>query len=320
MYNVKKYIETCLNSILAQTFQDFEVIIVDDCSTDKSLEVVQKFKDPRIKIYQQIKNSGESARNLGLINSRGKYIYFMDSDDAILPNTLETLYNAIEESNSDVVHMNSNFEAVQVDDTKPGVFSTQKKIIGNPQPRFLSENIYERIGKEYLQYGLQVMPWIKIQRRDLLMNNGIYFPEMHVGGDVLFFLAELLFARKTQVIDACLYLHRKSSTQTTSSPSKVLLKKGILALPAVISYLDEIFSKVKVSNELKIRCESFTLRSTFFGSYILRAYAGQLPISEINEIVDELVCKVGITSPDLTRILINALSESMIFASRLRRS
>ncbi len=79
LYNAEKYIETCINSILTQTFQNFEVIVVDDCSTDRSLEIVRNYQDPRIKIIHQFTNSGESSsRNLGLANARGKYVYFMD--------------------------------------------------------------------------------------------------------------------------------------------------------------------------------------------------------------------------------------------------
>lgn len=95
MYNVEKYIQTCLDSILDQTFQNFEVIIVDDCSTDRSAEIVEQkyLSDPRIKIYQQIKNSGAaSTRNLGMSVSRGKYVYFMDPDDGIRPKCLQIFF------------------------------------------------------------------------------------------------------------------------------------------------------------------------------------------------------------------------------------
>ena len=93
MYNSEKFIETCLDSILNQTFENFELIIVDDCSTDRSLKIVLNYQDSRIKIIHQFKNSGESSsRNLGLANARGKYVYFMDNDDAILEDNLENFY------------------------------------------------------------------------------------------------------------------------------------------------------------------------------------------------------------------------------------
>ena len=109
MYNVEKYIGECLESILAQTFQDFEVIVVDDCSTDKSVEIAEsytkKFGD-RLKIYINEQNSGASAtRNKGLWLSRGEYVFFMDSDDLILPDGLEKTYKIAKYFDVDVVNI-----------------------------------------------------------------------------------------------------------------------------------------------------------------------------------------------------------------------
>ena len=323
MYNVEKYVETCVNSILTQTFKDYELILIDDCSTDNTLEVVQKFNDPRIKILKHIKNFGENAsRNFGLNVSTGKYVYFMDSDDAIIPNTIETLYNAIEQSQSDIVHMNAYFEAEQINDSNTGAFKTRKGFIGNPQPRFLSNDIHERIGKEYLQSGLQVMPWTKIQRRDFLHRNKLYFPEVILAGDVLFELSELLFAEKVQVIDACCYLYRQTPDQVTKASSKKILTKAILSLPKMISFLDETFDRADVPKILKIRCESFFVRMNYFSSSnFIRAYnIERLPFEEVNNLISEMVCKVGITSPDLVRILINALAEQTMITQNLYRN
>lgn len=130
MFNVEKYIETCIGSILAQTFKDFEIIVVDDCSTDRSCEIVSKYTDPRIKLVRQIKNSGENkSRNLGLKIANGKYVYFMDSDDAILPHIIETLFNAAEESQADVVYMNRWFNTNYWNFTLPARIKIETDII-----------------------------------------------------------------------------------------------------------------------------------------------------------------------------------------------
>jgi glycosyltransferase involved in cell wall biosynthesis len=97
IYNVEKYIEDCLRSILAQSYQNFEVICVDDGSPDKSIEILKKYEqlDKRIRIIQQQNKGLGGARNTGVKNSKGKYLLFVDSDDRLHPNALEKLYNQI---------------------------------------------------------------------------------------------------------------------------------------------------------------------------------------------------------------------------------
>lgn len=97
VYNIKEYLERCVNSIISQTFKNLEIILVDDGSTDGSDELCDKMaiKDSRIVVYHK-KNGGLSdARNYGIERAKGKYISFVDSDDWIASNMLEDLYNAI---------------------------------------------------------------------------------------------------------------------------------------------------------------------------------------------------------------------------------
>ena len=91
VYNVEKYLRECLESILNQTFQDFEIICVDDGSTDRSLDILQEYKrkDDRFVILQQRHAGAGAARNHGLKLAEGKYIQFLDSDDYFEPTLLE---------------------------------------------------------------------------------------------------------------------------------------------------------------------------------------------------------------------------------------
>lgn len=104
VYNTEKYLSACLNSIKEQSFEDFEVIIVDDGSTDSSYETAKKFSDSdlRFKIFKT-KNGGVSkARNYGLEKANGTYISFVDSDDELYKNTLEILYRDAIENEADI--------------------------------------------------------------------------------------------------------------------------------------------------------------------------------------------------------------------------
>ncbi len=96
LFNKSNYISNTIESVLAQTFQDFEVIIIEDCSTDASLEVVLAIQSDKIKIIQNEQNKGLStSRNTGIKNATTKYIAFLDADDVWKPNYLETIYSLI---------------------------------------------------------------------------------------------------------------------------------------------------------------------------------------------------------------------------------
>ena len=97
LYNKEEFIENSLNSVLSQTFQDFEIIIIDDCSTDRSLSMVKQFTDKRIKIIEHPKNKGLSAsRNTGIKTANAEYIAFLDADDLWKPGFLEKIEFLIE--------------------------------------------------------------------------------------------------------------------------------------------------------------------------------------------------------------------------------
>ena len=94
VYNDEKHIKKCLDSVINQTYKDIEIIIVNDGSSDNTLKVLKEYKDKRIKIINNKKNMGLSlSRNVGIDNSKGEYLFFVDSDDYIEEDTIDYLYN-----------------------------------------------------------------------------------------------------------------------------------------------------------------------------------------------------------------------------------
>lgn len=104
VYNVERYLEDCIESILNQTFKDFELILIDDGSTDSSCEICDEYKkkDSRIRVIHKSNGGLSSARNIGLDVACGKYIGFVDSDDSIHPRMYEILYDLIQTHNADI--------------------------------------------------------------------------------------------------------------------------------------------------------------------------------------------------------------------------
>lgn len=110
VYNVQDYLSKCLDSIIGQTFLDFEVICVDDGSKDLSVDVLNEYAriDSRIKVFQKMNGGPSSARNLGMKNAVGEYLCFLDADDYIQPNFCERIYREILEWNPDIVVFGAN--------------------------------------------------------------------------------------------------------------------------------------------------------------------------------------------------------------------
>lgn len=105
VYNVDKYITDCLESIVSQTFSEWEVVMVNDGSSDRSVEICKSFceRDSRFRVLEQENRGVSAARNTGIDACCGEYIFFMDADDTILPNTFEALNAVLHETKADMV-------------------------------------------------------------------------------------------------------------------------------------------------------------------------------------------------------------------------
>ena len=110
IYNAELYLERCIDSIVNQSFKDIELICVNDGSTDNSEQIIKKYQDNHNNIILiSKKNEGVSAaRNIGLEKSNSDYIYFVDADDWLSPDCLESIYNAAISSQADIIYFNAN--------------------------------------------------------------------------------------------------------------------------------------------------------------------------------------------------------------------
>ena len=111
-YNSKKYIAKTLDSVISQTYTNWECIVVDDCSTDDSVEVIKEYqqKDKRIKLYQQEKNSGvANVRNVGIANAKGDYIALLDSDDLWTEDKIERQVELLENTGEKIAYCSYDF-------------------------------------------------------------------------------------------------------------------------------------------------------------------------------------------------------------------
>lgn len=207
-YNVEQYIKQCIESINSQTYRDFEVIIVNDGSTDNTLNVIQKCKEKYnwIEIID-INNHGQGyARNMALEKAKGEYIFFFDADDFIDPLTLEKAIQRIEEDNSDLVVFDWKY---YYQDTREYKY-VNKDI-------FVEKNILE--GKECTEL-LKIKHYFtvnKLYRKSFLLNNNIKYAEGHIYEDNPFWVNISISAKKVSLIHSPLYIVRLNETSSTKS-------------------------------------------------------------------------------------------------------
>lgn len=175
VYNVEKYVARCIDSLLAQTFKSYEIIIVNDGSTDCSAEIIKRYLNAENSIrYIEISNEGVSnARNIGIREAKGEYVFFVDADDFIEIDALETIANNIEED-CDILMFNYKLNGVVHN-------INQKQIKGNKQ-----ETAIWNLSGLNAYCGFV---WNKVFRTKLLMDNNIAFrSDIHMCEDLLFCL------------------------------------------------------------------------------------------------------------------------------------
>ncbi len=198
VFNVEKYLRECLDSLLNQSYQDFEVICVDDGSTDESYKILEEYKnkDARFILIQQDNKGAGATRNRGLEVAKGDYIQFLDSDDYFEPNMLEKLYLTAQKNNADMVVCSAR----KVDENN-NIIET-----GNPLwPINIDKVKFDKVfsPEDYKDdiFGLFcVVPWNKLYKKSLIVDNGLKFQNLSSSNDVAFGHISRVCAKRIIVI------------------------------------------------------------------------------------------------------------------------
>lgn len=223
IYNAQDYLKRCLDSIVNQTLNDIEIICVNDCSNDKSLDIIEEYskKDKRIKLINHNTNCGESkSRNDGIKYASGDYIAFVDNDDEIDLDFYEKLYKRAIETNSDITKA-QHYEIS---------YSGKKDI----PP---SHNNQDEIEKNKLCF--LGMWWTAIYKKSLIKDNNLTLPEdFLISGDRIFLQKAVLKANFVSTVKNTFYYHY---ARENSGFSKKLSEKKLLdGTRAVKLILEEI--------------------------------------------------------------------------------
>ena len=253
IYNAERYLQDCIHSIRVQSCADFEVLLVDDGSTDGTMPLLEKFKaeDSRFCIYHQEHRGVSSARNVGLQYVTGKYICFVDADDQIAPTYLTDLYQAMGEADSSMCGFK-----------KTDLLSHEDcEIVPQNRIETLEENLAEfyNVGPTDWQRYL----WNRMFKREIIQRNDLCFNEdINYKEDGLF-VVQYLCASNGQVgcVDKVLYCYNRNSSGAMSKTWHSFDKKIITNLMAHKLIIDEIRRKgvsqivvTKAINQAKASC------------------------------------------------------------------
>lgn len=253
VYNVEKYLCECLDSILNQTFQDFEIICVDDGSTDETLEILKNYKnkDERVFVLQQHHSGAAEARNNGIRLARGKYIQFLDSDDYFEPTMLEELYNHAEKYGADLTVCSSR----KVDNEGNIVESGNPNSPINLDKTPLEKTFNWRDYKDDFFSLINVAIWNKLYSRDLILKNNLSFQNLTSCNDVAFGYISQICAEKIIVFNKKLVNYRCNRCGNISENRAKNAKNIILAAIKIKEFLDKnnLFEVLKKSYIVSIK-------------------------------------------------------------------
>ena len=211
LYNKEKYIKRAINSVLKQTFRNFEIIVVNDASTDNSLSVVKSIKDKRIKIFDRTRNMGPHfARNCGIKNAKGKYIAFLDADDAYKSFFLMTIVKLMFKY-KDIKIYATSFNKIYK------YASPERSFYGKNKDCVINDFIKEVVKNESFTLQLSSM----VIEKKLLMDTGLFYsPKKYKDIDITTEDIDL-FLRLSMNDDKIAYSNRICSTYYRTTDSSI---------------------------------------------------------------------------------------------------
>lgn len=251
VYKVEKYLPTCIESILSQTFTDFELILVDDGSPDNCGIICDQYaeKDSRIVVIHKENGGVSKARNCALDHTTGKYVAFCDSDDYLTPDYFEKLILTMEQTKCDIV--NGNY--LNIDDN--GIITGQSK--------FPQETVYLTSQQERLDFLVSKILsgtwgwsiWVRLFRNDIIQKNQIRFCTTcaNYAEDLGFVFQYCLHIRSAASIQEPIYFYRSREGSMMSNSKAVLKLNATNNLSMFLfHHFGAVFSEQKIRKQFPI--------------------------------------------------------------------
>lgn len=229
VYNMEKSLEICIKSILNQDYQNFELILVDDGSKDNSYDICKKIcsQDNRVRCIHTENQGSGPARNTGISESKGKYIYFPDADDYIVPNALSILVELMDNDKYDLIVFGYN----SLD--KCGNTISEKKYTAKVLSAVEARNNYSDYILMSSEYCIQGAPWNKFFNGDIIRNNNIQYPSLRRHQDEGFISRYVAKCNKIKFIPDILYSYYMNTVGVEWSKYPIDYLEAVIGLKNV---------------------------------------------------------------------------------------
>lgn len=213
VYNMESCLKACLDTIQAQTFDDYELICIDDGSSDGSCDILESYTQiiPHMRIIKQKNKGAAAARNLGMAQASGTFTMLLDSDDVFEPKLFESLTRRTEQTNADVVVCRSCELDHQTGRVRPSDWTVKTDLLPTHDPF----SPYDTKG--CLLTALMGWPWDKLYRTSFLKEHHLKFPEMENSEDLYFVYLALLKAQRISIENDVLIKHRINRAASVSN-------------------------------------------------------------------------------------------------------
>ena len=234
VYNTEKYVEETILSVLNQSFSNFELVIINDGSTDSSLKVLKKIQatDKRIEVINQENRGLSAVRNRGMDLSNSEYIYFLDSDDVLVDGSLEKVMNLAESTNCDMVH----FSSYSIDAEGNRISKHKIKQYRQLTPLQGEKLLYELHSSK--NYHTNVQKYIV--RKQFLRDHNLRFDDGYIHEDEAFTLESLCLAKKVISIDEPLLKKRvRAGSIMSSKKNEYNIESYAKAVSRLIQFMDK---------------------------------------------------------------------------------
>jgi len=237
IYNSEKYLEDCLNSLINQTFKNFEIICINDGSTDNSLSILRNFEklDKRIHVISQINKGPGIARNIGIKESKGQYLLFLDSDDVFKNTMIEDMYVNIKNYDSEIVICNSNNFKIKKDGEK--IFYKKNYVIFNDK---IINKTFQSLDVKKDFFNLFIWwPWDKLFNKKFIKNLGLEYQNLKSSEDLFFIASAVISAKKIFFLNKILINHRIGLNTSVSNTRENSWDNFYYALKKLKNFIKE---------------------------------------------------------------------------------